>query len=205
MELPIEVSEAVIDLASDNAVTLRSLCLTCAAFLPRRRYHLFNGICIRTVEQMKSSRDFLDANPWLLPPVHKVSLSFEVPNDYDKPNIRLLDVVPIHFLTRLPNLHTWTMGPANFLRGPSLSLHHSALSLYSRNSSRIQSLALYSIRFYRLSDFIGLVSAFTSIHTLTCCDIKFRREEEPNHSLSIGGTGLLVARPLQVSTLTVSF
>ncbi len=201
MELPIEVYEDVIDQASDDSASLRDLSLTCATFLPRSRYHLFSMIRIRTVEQMESSRDFLDAHPWLLPLVHEVTLSFQVPRDYDKRNVRVIDVVPVHLLTRLPNLRSWRIFSSNTMS--SLSLHRSVLSLYSRCSSRIPSLDLYFIRFYRLSDFIRLVSAFTSIHTLTCSVIMIRQEEERSPSLYVGGAGML-ARPLQVSTLIVS-
>ena len=143
MRLPIEVSEAVIDEASDDTESLRNLSLTCSAFLPRSRYHLFSSICIQTVEQMESSRDFLDMHPWVLPLVNRVALSIKVPDSYSRPNIRVLDVVPVDILTRLPNLFMWTIGPVlQPLREGSLSLHRSALSLYWSNSSRIQNLNL---------------------------------------------------------------
>ncbi len=203
MELPIEVSEAVIDQASDDNESLCNLALTCVSFLPRSRYHLFSSIRIWDVEQMKSSRDFLDAHPWLLPLIHKVTISAEESVDHDKPNPHLLDIVPVHLLTRLPNLRVWTMGPSSAGEG-WLSLHRSALSVYRRYSSHIQSLELSDISFHRFSDFTGLVSAFTSIHTFTCDTIGLLRERHPNTSLYVGGTGPL-ARPPQVSTLKVSF
>ena len=215
MRLPIDVSEVVIDQASDNAVSLRHLSLTCATFLPRSRYHLFRHIHIRTVEQMESSRDFLDGHPWMLPLVREVTLSFVAPKDESKRNARLLDVVPVHLLTRLPNLCEWNMGPVSpepdangaiplldLENRTVVSFHHFTLSVYLGNSSRIQMLKLHDIHFYRLSDFIGLVSVFTSIHSLTCSFIKFRREEELDQNSYIGGTRRL-ARPLQLSTLTV--
>ncbi len=211
MELPIEVYEAVIDQTSDDNASLRDLSLTCAKFLPRSRCHLFRRIRIRTVEQMESSRGFLDAHSWLLPLVHKVTLFSKAPSrDYDSKharNARVLDVVPVHLLTRFPNLRVWAMEMYDSLDGPSLSLHRSALSLYSRHSSLIQRLDLCHITFYRFSDFTGLVSAFTSIHTLTCGWIRFWQEveEEPtDHSLYVRGTGTL-SQSLQISTLQVSF
>ena len=240
MRLPLEVSEAVIDQSSDDTASLRNLSLTCATFLPRSRYHLFSSICIRTVEQMESSRDFLDAHSWLLPLVRKVILSFVYegkgkvrPNvKFSTWNVRGLDVVPVDFLTRLPNLHAWTM-ETTLERMTSLSLHHSGLSvhqppvtrnhtggeyhyhltlslhrsvlsLYRRYSSHIQRLDLCDIRFDRMSDFTGLVSAFTSIHTLICSQIEFRHKEQRNSYLYVGGKSLLT-RTLQLSTFIVSF
>ena len=236
MRLPLEVSEAVIDQSSDDTASLRNLSLTCATFLPRSRYHLFSSICVRTVEQMESSRDFLDAHPGLLPLVRRVTLSIVSVNeepDFKSMwwNVRGLDVVPVDFLTRLPNVHAWTMETGDEKRASlslhhsalsihhsalslhragvsfyrlALSLHRSALSLYRRYSSHIQRLDLCNIYFDRLSDFSGLISAFTSIHTLICSQIGFRHKEQHNASLYVGGTSLL-RRPLQVSTLIVSF
>lgn len=211
--LPMEVLEAVIDQASDNTASLRTLSLACAAFLPRSRYHLFSSIVIRTVEQMQSSRDFLDAHPWLFPLVHRVTLSIRVPTDnakprhliYDSnPNVPLLDVVPVHLLTQLPGLQTWTMEVlCPLIKKPSLSLHHSVLRCYRKYGTRIQDLRLFDVHFDGLSDFVGLVAAFTGIRSLTCSEISFRMAKEVDSSLLGQGAGILSRVP-QILTLTVS-
>ena len=212
MRLPIEVSEAVIDEASDDTASLCDLSLTCAAFLPRSRFHLWGSIVVRDVKRMVSSCDFFDEHPWLVPLVNKVTLfPKSLPQEYhSKRNIRPLDMVPVHLLTRLPNLRSWAMAAPLDLtlsrREPSLSLpHRTTLAVYRRYSSRIQSLDLSEIRFYCLSDFTGLLAAFTAVQTLSCASIQFRREpeEELDVSLYVGRTGML-SRPSRVSTLTVS-
>ena len=208
MRLPIEVSEAVIDQAGDNVPSLCNLSLTCSAFLPRSRVHLFSGIHIGTVERMESSRHFFDAHPWLLPLIREVTLSFVPPEDYSKPNVRVLDVVPVHLLTRLPKLRSWTMRSETQTPDSriSLSLHRSVLSLYWRHSSHIHTLHLSCLRFYCLTDFTGLVSAFTSIQNLTCYCIEFRRKDqlESTPPWYVGAHPGILSRPLQISSLSVS-
>ena len=202
MQLPTDVLEAVIDQASDNTVSLRHLSLTCATLLPRCRYHLFRNLGIWTVRQLEASRDFLDSCPWLALLVRKVTLFVTIPRDNSKPNVRILDVVPIHLLVRLPNLRTWTMetGDSELADiSPSLSLHRSALRNYRKHGERIRSLELLAITFYSRSDFTRLVSAFKGLEILICYDISF----QPRAQNSGGTVGTNIRSP-QVSTLKVS-
>ena len=201
-QLPIDVLEAIIDQASDNTSSLRHLSLTCATLLPRSRYHLFSILVIRTLPQLEGSLEFLELCPWLAPLVRKVTLFVAIPRDNSKPNVRVLDVVPIHLLVHLPNLRTWAMetGDSELANiSPSLSLHRSVLQCYQKYGERIQSLELSAITFYSISDFKGLVSAFKGLDSLICYDISFQsREQNP------GGTVGTNIRPPQVSTLKVS-
>ncbi|KAI1785959.1 quinon protein alcohol dehydrogenase-like superfamily [Ganoderma leucocontextum] len=204
--LPIEVFEAVIDQASDDTASLRQLSRTCSVFLPRARHHLFSSVQIKTVQQMESSREFLDSRPWFLPLVQKITLSIYVPRtstvDLDT---RLLQVVPLYLLTRLPNLRTWRMevtepSPQFKWPKPWLSLHRSVLSRYRKFGGHIQDLELYDIPFYSISDFIGLVSAVAGIQSLTCSYIWFRMEKERNFSVY----GSVVPKPLKIKSLHVN-
>ena len=183
MSLPIEVLEVIVDQASDNTVSLRHLSLKCIALLPRPRYHLFNVLVIRTVQRLEASRDFLAECPWLAPLVRKVTLFVTIPQENSTPNVRILDVVPIHLLARLPNLGTWTMETeARELASisPSLSLHCVALQSYRKHGERIQSLELSAIIFYSKSDFRGLVSALMCLDGLTCLDIRLQNRYPEN-------------------------
>ena len=201
--LLIEVLEAVIDEASDNSRTLRNLSLTCITLLPRSRVRLFSGLVIRTVQQLEESPEFLDSRPWLPPLVRKVTIFVTIPEDNDKLNIRLLDVVPIHLFSRLPNLCAWTMETENLScpNIPSLALHRSALQCYRIYGGHIRSLELSRIQFYSESDFRGLISAFTGLDSITCDDIEFRsRQQQP----VIAATVITSIPPLPISTLNVS-
>ncbi|KAI1789273.1 hypothetical protein LXA43DRAFT_874868, partial [Ganoderma leucocontextum] len=167
--------EVVIDQASDHVASLRLLSLICSTFQPRARYHLFSSIRIRSVEQMHSAPEFLDAHPWLPPLVQKVSLSpGPLSGDHwyrGVQNVPLLDVAPVHILSRLQNLRTWKLelvGSPLTTGGPWLSFHRSALSCYRRYGNHIQNLELSCLPLDDVSDLTGLVSAFTGIQSVTC-------------------------------------
>ena len=202
-QLPLEVLEAVIDQASDNPMSLRNLSLTCATLVPRSRYHLFSHFIIRTVQQLEESSEFLDSCSWLPPLILKVSLFATIPQNNSKRHI-LLDVVPIHLLTRLPNLRAWTTGTEDWeptVVVPSLALHHFALRCYRKHGGHIRSLELSFIEFRSKSDFKGLISAFTDLDSLTCYGIRFYSEEEQPVMTSTVATNI---QSLQISTLKVS-
>ena len=206
LTLPIEIFEAIIDQTNDHAESLRQLSLTCKTFLPRSRYHLFSSICIRTVHQMETSREFLDCSPWVIDLVQKITLSVEVDDDgstLTNPNIRVLDVVPIHLLSRLPNLRALKLRPVHKATSQvSLSLHRYTLSSYKRHGGRIKHLELKFVPFNDVSDFIGLVSAFESLESLVCEYLRFRtpraRRAPPDESNTVAGS--LKLKRLHVST-----
>ena len=205
MPTPIEVFEAVIDRAGDDTQSLRHISLTCSAFLPRARYHLFSSIRIRTVEQMECSRNFFDSRPWLHSLVQTITLKISVPLDSSRPNLRLLDIVPVHLLTQFPNLQGWTLGLVEFdiahlAKLPYLSFHRSALRCYQRCGGCIRNLELSHIPFNNISDFRRLVSAFTRIYTFTCSMIWFKRYPSRPDSRSN-----LVAQAPKIEDLRVSF
>ena len=220
MRISIEVFEGVIDQANDDTKSLRHLSLTCTEFLPRARYHLFSSIDIQTMEQMETSRDFFDAHPWILPLVHKVTLSCPFRDDLLQERgsrtqaAHLLYIVPVHLLIHFPNLGVWSM--RSFFKEDQLSFHRYALRFYQVYGTRIHHLQLSRIQFDGMSEFAGLVLAFTNIHTLTCSDIQFRTLTRRVTSEDIAPKIAVVTmtkplshwqstRSLQISTLQVRF
>lgn len=190
MLLPIEVWEGVIDQASDDTKSLRHLSLTCIEFLPRARYHLFAVIVIRTEEQWMMSPDFIDAHRWLPSLVRKVTISFPNHSFDQKGDLEVrfkrcdhfFGAVPVHLLTRFPNLRMWSFESFGIIQ-VGLSFHRSALRCYQIYSSRIHHLELFQIWFDRMSDFTRLVSAFMNIHTITCSNIQlYHAAREENNS-----------------------
>ncbi|PIL29232.1 hypothetical protein GSI_09281 [Ganoderma sinense ZZ0214-1] len=189
--LPIELFEEIIGHTSDNTVSLQHISLTCHAFLPRARYHLFTSIRIHTVQQLDSSGEFLDSHPWLTPLIRCVAFcvltaapgSLSAPADRAS---RLLDVVPVHLLSRLPNIYIWRVGAEGYSprgQAPSqLSLHRFAPSCYRKYGISITNLELSNVRFDGISDFARLVSAFASIQSLSASFIFFRKAGEDDES-----------------------
>ncbi|PIL30075.1 hypothetical protein GSI_07782 [Ganoderma sinense ZZ0214-1] len=158
--LTIDVLEAVIDQASDDAPSLRQLSLLCSTFLNRARYHIFTSIRIRTVQQLESSREFLHSRPWLPPLIKNVTLTIAVSREKSFPNLYLFEVVPVRLLTQLPNLRGWRMVVGQN-EERSLSLHRYALSCYRKYCVGIRILHLDRISFDNVSDFKAFILAFT--------------------------------------------
>ena len=182
---PIEIFEAIIDQASDDTISLRHLSLTCNPFLSRARCHLFGSILLQNAERAVSFSEFLDSNPWAGPLVRKLVHSTFIPISASRPVAPVLDIIPFHLLSRLPNLHTWEMGMAGVKRrsevGAWLSCHDSALSSYQNYSSNVRNLELAYVHLEDISDFIGLVSAFTRIDSLICSHIWIKSSLEIGH------------------------
>ena len=210
-ELPTEMIEKVIDQASNDAASLRQLSLLCKFLLTRARFHLFSAIVIQTVEQMDSSREFLDLHPWVPPLVRRVALAIYVPNDYSKPNVPGLEIIRLHLFTRLPNLRAWKMS-TNMWLYPSqlrLSLHGSTTSCYRTYGRRIQNLELGNIRFQDVSHFVRLISAFTGLRSLSCSNITlaFKISQTWPRDLRIrdeSASARSMARSLKIQQLSVS-
>ncbi len=201
--LPTEVIEEVIDQAGDDPLSLRDLSLLCRPLLTRARIHLFTAIVIRNVEQMNSSREFFDLSPWVLPLVRTVTLAVNIPDDYNKPNIPLLDIFRVHLLTQLSNLRAWglrTEQPGYY--GPRLSLHCSVLLCYRTYGSHIQNLEIANIYIQDVSHFVRLISAFTNLRSLSCSTVWLRMEHQtPLHDAQ---TLRKLAKPLKMQHLSVS-
>ena len=207
--LPTEVIEEVIDQARNDRRSLRNLSLLCKELLTRARIHLFTAIIIWNVEQMESSHEFLDSHPWVPLLVQRVTLFVNIPDDYLKMHIPLLEVFHSHLFSRLPNLHTWRM----IARIPhclessqvqvrvQLAFHPSTLLCYRIYSRNIRTLELEEIHFPDISHFIRLVSAFTSLQSLVCSDILVWSEHQtPLLDLEIIRK---LSKPLKLEYLTV--
>ena len=197
--LPIEIFEAVIDRASDDTATLGQISLTCHAFLPRARYHLFGTVVLQDVQQVQYYGEFLDSHPWVGRLVRKLVHSGFIPISVSHPTARLPDVVPLHLLSHLPNLRTWEIGMAGVERrseaGAWLSCQHTSLSGYQSFSTSVRNLDLAHVHFEDISDFMELVSAFTGIQNLACAYISIKSSTEANPR---------AIRPTQIKSLKVS-
>ena len=210
--LPTEVIEEVIDQASNDSQSLRNLSLLCKELLTRARFHLFTGIVIRNVEQMESSREFLDSHPWVPPLVQKVTLAVKIDEDNRKLHIPLLDTIRLHLFSQLPNLHTWRMSASSPDSEPrwlivrvrpraQLSFHSTTLLCYRTHGLHIHTLELADIHIPDISHFIRLVSAFTSLRSLTSFNILVRKELQV--PLLDSETIRKLSKPLKIENLAV--
>ena len=201
--IPIEVLEETIGQASDNTESLRCLSLTCSAFLSRARCHLFTGIQIDTMEQLESSDEFLDSRPWLAPLIRRVTLRIQILFGR-KSWPFVVNVVPVHLLSRLPNLRSWSMAcRSNEARLP---FHRLTLSCYRRYSAGIQHLEVSDITLKgNISDFTRLISAFHTIQSLSySCIILWSSNEHSPSMDGLDATTIRTAQTVRINTLRVS-
>lgn len=168
--LPTEILEAVIDRCREDIASLRHLSLTCHVFLPRARYHLFSTVVLRTPLRADSFRDFLDTHQWVGPIVQTLVHSSAVPDSDSKATTYVCDAVPIHLLSRLPNLHSLRMGIPELDGGQRAVWLHSGSGRPSY-SSCIRNLEVASVYFKNTSAFMELLSMFPGVHTLTCSSV----------------------------------
>lgn len=75
MQLPAELRDFVIDLLQDDAAALQACSLTCRAWLPRSRHHIFRRVQIAPGRRGLAFRALLDGNPGLGKYVQDVEIS----------------------------------------------------------------------------------------------------------------------------------
>ena len=178
--IPIDVLEAIIDQACDHPRSLRTISLTCRTFLPRARYHLFHRIIIRNSEQMRSVPTFLHERPWLLPLVRAVTFDADretLPYPY-----RLIEVVPVPLLTKLPNLCRFEFYLVSYK--PSLSLSRLTLCAFRMYSTPVQHLELHRVGFSSIDDLMRYLSAFPNLSRLAYSNFWFEEAEVPLRPLA---------------------
>ena len=187
--LPIETYEAVIDHARDDTASLQDLSLVCHGFLPRARYHLFSTVVLGNTQRVEDYAEFIGSHPWVGPLVRKLVHSSFVPIGQSDPIARMLDIVPLHLLCRLPNLHTWEIGMAGIeCRSTEVGAvipcrqDRIALSSYGSFSYNVRNLELAWVSFEDISDFIELVSTFTGVQRLVCSYISIKSSMESRDS-----------------------
>ncbi|PIL23289.1 transporter [Ganoderma sinense ZZ0214-1] len=203
--VPIEIFEAVIDQASDDTTSLRHLSLACHAFLSRARYHLFSAVVLQTVQRVQAYSEFLGSHPWAGPLVRKLVHSSFIPMSPSHPTARMLDAIPLHLLSYLPNLITWEIGMAGIKSrsevGAWLSCRDTTLSNYRGLSCNVRNMELAYVHFEDVSDFVELVSAFPAVQNVTCSYITIKSSME---AAQHGSETNRCDRSMQIKSLRVT-
>ncbi|RDX50818.1 hypothetical protein OH76DRAFT_363837 [Lentinus brumalis] len=107
-QFPIEVQGKIIDQLRHDMWTLRSCALTCQAWHVRSRFHLFQDIHVRSLEQLNEICSYLRVHESLRPIVQSIVIESESPSisgpSWDKPVLPVSDLVCTPLLNQLPNL-----------------------------------------------------------------------------------------------------
>ncbi|KAI0757838.1 hypothetical protein C8Q80DRAFT_124428 [Daedaleopsis nitida] len=171
--VPIEAAEDIIDELQDDHPSLRNCALTCQAWLPRSRAHLFRTVHIANLAQSTSLRNILTLTSSSMLPQLIQSLDLEVTLGSTTPRhsslfiCEIFDTVPIVMLPLLPNLRNWTIRGIQYDLGVYSSFRLRPITLAClRRYSAISKLSLIRVRFHRAADFLMLLDALPALRSL---------------------------------------
>ena len=169
--LPAEIVEQIVDYLSDDTPSLCNLALASRVFLERSRHHLFASVHAESKARLEALYSLLGARTSLRCSVRSLVLSGVT-------EASLLEYVPVPLLVQLPNLRSWTIsGNASVDadgRRHYLALNPLTLACLTKYATRIHRLTISSVSFVNPMEFIRLVSAFSSLHSLIYEGVQFR-------------------------------
>ncbi|TFK92593.1 hypothetical protein K466DRAFT_211215 [Polyporus arcularius HHB13444] len=144
-QFPIEVQEKIIDQLRHDIWPLRSCALTCQAWHVRSRFHLFQDIHVRSLEQLNEICSYLRAHESLRPIVQSIVIESELPSisgpSWDKPVLPVSDLVCAPLLNQLPNLRRCQLRQIRRRLIHPVAFHPSMLT-YLKIHSCIETLSL---------------------------------------------------------------
>ncbi|KAI0757826.1 hypothetical protein C8Q80DRAFT_123683 [Daedaleopsis nitida] len=175
--VPVEVAEDIINELQDDHPSLRNCALTCQAWLPRSRVHLFRTVHITNLAQSTSLRNILTlTSPSMLPQlIQSVDLEavpgFRIKPKRTKCNFsisEILDTVSIVMLPLLPNLRNCIIrGTLQSNLGVYSSFRVRPISLAClRCFSTISKLSLIYVDIRCAADFLLLLDALPALRSL---------------------------------------
>ena len=191
---PIDIEEHIIDQLVDHFASVRRCSLTCKAWVPRTRFHLFGTIRIATKTAWNAVLDYFQNNPHMRPLVRSLLVA---PTPTER--TRLLGTYPASLFQMLPNLHRWEMQvPVDAETNQKVSFHPT--TLIQLRYSPITELRVSSIQFTSRGEFLRLVSSLPRLSVLQSSDVTFG----PTNGVPSTAASRHPRRPLGLSTLQAS-
>ncbi len=193
--LPIEIEDRIVDQLVDHPASLRNCSLTCRAWLPRSRFHLFGTIRIRTKSVLDAVLDYFQAKPHMRTLVRSLVMA---PTATER--TRLLGTYPASLFQMLPNLRRWEMrAPVDAkTNAPRVSFHPT--TLIQLRCSPITELHVSSMQFTSTAEFVRLITSIPRLRVLQCADVRFGT----TNGIPLNAASRFPRRPLGLSTLQVS-
>ena len=170
--LPLELSDYIIDFLHDDAKALKACSLTCQAWVPAARFHLFRAVAVKTASNTSSFQRLLDRSPSLGLYVRELSAE------------KLADIVAIATAEQPPSQPAQNTLPVILAHTPSLrtlSLSHldlqCLLDVRGLGHPTVSSLTLSYCQFTDLADIIDLVSGFPRLTSLSLSGLTWKDEK----------------------------
>ncbi|KAF8523982.1 hypothetical protein JB92DRAFT_3140624 [Gautieria morchelliformis] len=164
--LPGELIDQVIDHLHDDSPSLRACCITCRAWVPSARFHIFHNIVL-SEKHADALAVILETSPHIFPLFRSLTLKGNPEHMYE--GLDYLDAVIPTIAPKLTKLKT--------LRVQRVSLaqqHPKVLSALVHNFATIQDLCIESVSFKTFRDLAALIAAHPF---LECLDLTFIRWE----------------------------
>ncbi|KAI1794828.1 hypothetical protein LXA43DRAFT_882924 [Ganoderma leucocontextum] len=193
---PIEIEEHIIDQLVDHFASIRNCSLTCRAWVPRSRFHLFGAVQITTGSALDAVLDYFQTNPHMRPLVRSLATA---PTPTER--TRLLGTYPASLIRMLPNLRRWEMrAPLVDAKNHPPKVFFHRTTLIQLRCSPITELHVSSIHFPSQGEFVRLISSIPLLRVLQCSDVHFGT----TNGIPFNNASPLRRRPKGLSTLQVS-
>ena len=164
MRLPPELCDETIDYLWDDVDALRACSLTCQAWLPASRFHLFRNLRLRNADDVSRFRALLVSAPSTAQCVRKLSLSADYDGTSPDGQAREDDGWVDETTDLLPLLTEVTTLALARVRWHSLSAETRAA--FEHMSRSVRQLFLFEVSFAASRDVIAFLSAFPSLRDL---------------------------------------
>ncbi|KAH9941415.1 hypothetical protein B0H21DRAFT_824489 [Amylocystis lapponica] len=155
--IPIEICERVIDDLHDQRHTLLACALTCHAWLPRSRYHLFHNFEIWSYDEVNRLDRLRTERPQLSALVKQLTVVHSYESD-------VLQMFPATLAQALPSVAALHIASCC---SPPISLNATFLRTVSHFAA-VAELHLDRLRFIGLADVARLVCALPALAVLRC-------------------------------------
>ncbi|KAF8489866.1 hypothetical protein JB92DRAFT_1357219 [Gautieria morchelliformis] len=171
--LPGELIDQVIDHLHDDSPSLRACCITCRAWVPSARFHIFRNIVL-SAKHADALAVILETSPHIFPLVRSLTISgtseqLHKESDY-------LDAVIPTIAPKLTKLKT-----LRFYYVTLAQQHPNVLSALIHNFSTIQELCIEGGGFNRPRDFATLIVAYPCLECLDVSRIWWRSATPERH------------------------
>ncbi|KAI0702819.1 hypothetical protein C8T65DRAFT_262358 [Cerioporus squamosus] len=163
--IPLEVAENIIDRLSGDVRSLHSCSLTCQRWHPRARYHLMTSIRIQSRQDHSSICDYFSSNSGLACFVRRVSI---IPADTEDNPLFLVEAVPVLFLSRLPNLRSYSIQkPVMDTTLSGISFHATTLTCV-KTYLHVEELHLGPLALHTSAELARFLIALPQLRRLQC-------------------------------------
>ncbi|KAF8471540.1 hypothetical protein JB92DRAFT_1918918 [Gautieria morchelliformis] len=163
--LPGELIDQVIDHLHNDPPSLRACCITCRAWAPSARFHIFHDIVLSDAERADALAEHLETSPHISPLVRSLTINGYPPDPMHTRLDYYLDAVIPTIAPKLTRLKTLRVEQVAFA-----TQYPKVLSALIYNFSTLQELYIKGVSFNTFRDFAALIVAHPF---LECLDLDF--------------------------------